>query len=378
MNLLKKSVRVLKSLQLKNGGILSTPIKGAYPYVYTRDAVIMTLALNRTANTKSSEKFYYFMKKFAKIDSYKEVFQRYNYNGWPAVTRKNEDDNEGLLLHGIYDTYLHNQQEVFLQNMWPTVMKVVGLIFRYSKSGLVKTERSIHEFFRLENGYEIWVNCACLRGLKDAVEIAKILNHPKESADWNEKAVILERNIKKRMFNKNLGVFVKNLRYPKVPDMSQLAPFYFNLINDKKILKRTMDYLHKHIWDKEIGGFRRFRKFEICEDWHWYSGGSGSWVALTAWGARFYRKLGNRKMYRECLNWIEEIAKKSRGLLPEHIATKEEYEEWKSHEIEFNNRIINEAKMAEKSVRKFKNRNMVYWATPLGWSHAEYILLNKK
>lgn len=367
----------MKSLQLKNGGILATPLKGAYPYIYTRDAVIMTLALNRAGNTKNSEKFYYFMEKFSKIDSYKEVFQRYNYNGWPAVTRKNENDNEGLLLHGIYDTYLHNEKEIFLQNMWPTIKKVVDLILDYSRTGLVRTERSIHEFFRLEKGYEIWANCACLRGLKDAVEIADILCHPKESKKWKKKAEILEKNIKNRMFHKKLGVFVKNLKYPRAPDMSQLSPFYFNLIDDKKILRNTMNYLNQHIWDKEIGGFRRFRKFEVCEDWHWYTGGSGSWVALTAWGARFYKQVGSKKMYKQCLAWINEIAKKSGGLLPEHIATKEEYDYWKANEIEFNNRIINETKVAEKSIKKFKGRDMIYWATPLGWAHAEYILLNK-
>ena len=136
-----------------------------------------------------------------------------------------------------------------------------------------------------------------------------------------------------------------------------------------------MKYLKEHIWDKEVGGFRRFRKFEICEDWHWYTGGSGSWCAFTAWGAKFYKQLGNKKMSKECIKWLDNIAKKSKGLLPEHIATKEEYEDWKNHEIEFNRRIINETKKAEKSIKGFKDKKIVYWATPLGWSHAEYILL---
>ena len=84
------------------------------------------------------------------------------------------------------------------------------------------------------------------------------------------------------------------------------------------------------------------------------------------------------KEYKECMLWINQIAKQSKNLLPEHIATKEEYDEWKSKEIEFNNRIINEMKKAEKSIKKINNKKMVYWANPLGWSHAEYILLKKE
>jgi GH15 family glucan-1,4-alpha-glucosidase len=29
----------------------------------------------------------------------------------------------------------------------------------------------------------------------------------------------------------------------------------------------------------------------------------------------------------------------------------------------------------EKSLKKFKNTKIISWATPLGWSHAEYVLL---
>jgi GH15 family glucan-1,4-alpha-glucosidase len=381
MDYVKKSLKVIKESQLDNGGILAGTKKSAYPYIYPRDAVIITKALNVMGEYKRSEKFYYFMKKFAKIDHYQEVFHRYNSNGWPCVTRKNENDNEGLLLHGIYNTYLASSQggQVFLENMWPLVEEIVSLIKGYCKSGLLRTERSIHEFYRLEKGHEIWANCAGWRGLKDAAEIAKVLEHEKEAVDWGNFADKLGVSIKKKLFNKKLGVFVKRPEIPNTPDISQLAPFYFGLVNDKKMLRRTMDYLRKHLWNDELGGFRRFRKFDFVEDWHWYTGGSGSWCVLTAWAARFYREIGDKKKYEECLEWLNKIASKTGGLLPEHIATREEYDDWKVHEIEFNQRLIDGTRVAEKMAEIFKKdkENLIYWGTPLGWSHAEYILLHK-
>jgi len=321
------------------------------------------------------------MNKFAKIDNYKEIFHRYNVNGWPCVTRKDQNDNEGLVLHGIYDTYLHNKKHIFLENTWLLVKQIVGLIKDYSKTGLVKTERSIHEFYRLEHGYDIWVNCACCRGLYDAAEISKILNHYKENKEWRKKAEELEKNIKKKLFDKKLGIFMKNPRFKGIPDISQIAPFYFDIEHSKQKLKKTLNYLQKYLWHKGIGGFRRFRQFETVEDWHWYTGGSGSWCVFTAFAARFYKKIGDKKSYNECLDWLKKVASRTNGLLPEHISTRYEYENWKTHEIEFNQRIINETKKAENLAKKFKGedkRKLIYWATPLGWSHAEYILLHKE
>ena len=87
--------------------------------------------------------------------------------------------------------------------------------------------------------------------------------------------------------------------------------------------------------------------FSACD-----TGGSGSWCVFTIWGARFYKELGNEKMYKKCVEWLEKIAFENNGLLPEHIARKEEYDEWEAHEIEFNLRIINEMKEIEKKFKK--------------------------
>ncbi len=374
MKYINKSKKILNDLQLKNGGILATPINGAYPYVYTRDAVIITKALNKLKMHKKSKKFYNFINKFSNLDQYGEIFHRYNKDGLPCVTRKHEHDNPGLVLHGIYDTYLCDRDENFLQNMWPLIEKAVEEIFSFSKNNLIRTERSIHEFYRLENGYEIWANSSCIRGLYDAAEMAKVLNHKKGYDKWRSKAKKIEDNMKKKLFYKKLGIFIKNTKYPNTLDISQLAPFYFDLVDNKKVLQKTMKYLNKHIWNKEIGGFRRFRKFEVCKDWHWYTGGSGSWCVFTAWGARFYRKLNDKKNYNECMSWLEKTAKRTNGLLPEHVATKDEYDMWKMHETEFNRRIISGIKASEELAKKLKD-DVIYWATPLGWSHAEYILL---
>jgi len=376
MELLNKSKKVLKDLQLKNGGIMATPKEGAYPYVYARDGAIITKALNKTGEHKRSEKFYYFLNKNSRIEKFKEIFHRYHPEGLPCVSNKHEHDGNALAVHGIYQTYKAGENQAFLETMWPFVQECMKFLSIKSKTGLIKTERSIHEFYRLENGYEIWTNSAACRAFYDAAETAQIMQNKKQAKQWKKKAEQIKKNINKRLFNKKTGMFIKNSKYPTASDISQLSPFYFEISNSNKILRKTMNYLRKNIWYKEIGGFRRFRKFEICKDWHWYTGGSGSWTVFTLWGARFYKQLNERKKAKECIKWAEKIGGKLNGKLPEHVAPREEYDLWKANEIEFNSRILNGMKKAKKYQIKMKN-HLIPWATPLGWAHAEYILVKK-
>jgi len=374
MVLPRKVVDILKCLQLKNGGILATPKNGAYPYVYTRDAVFITKAYNRIGLVKNSIKYYNFLKKYANTKRYGEIFQRYLANGLPSVTREEENDNEGLVLYGIYDTYMTCKDMDFLESMWSLIEDASNLIISYISKGLIKTKRSIHEFYHLEHGYEIWSNSAAVRGLYDASKMAKLLGRKKEAELYMEKADLIYRTMRKKMFNKKEGRYIKNTRFKDAPDISILAPFIFELDNSISTLKKTMVFLKKYLWDTEIGGFGRFCKFEIVRDWHWYSGGSGSWITLTLWVERFYGKIGDKRMQKKCRDWTDAVMKTSEGMLPEHIALKKEYDEWKGREIEFNSRIINETKKSERETHDFMGRKIVHWANPLGWSHAEYVL----
>lgn len=369
----KKHLQVIKNLQLSNGGILATPSKEAYPYVYPRDGVFVTKAYNRLKLYKKSEQFYYFLYKHTRLHHFREVFHRYTAKGLPSVTRKHQHDNSGLVIHGICDTYKKGKNKEFIEVMWPFLHLCVKHILSVSRSGLVMTERSIHEFFRLEHGYEIWANSISVRALYDAAEIAKDLNHKKEAKDWKSRADLIKKNMLKKMVNKKTGLFVKNIKYPNAPDMTILAPFYFEIVDNKRLLKKHMKYLKEVLWNTEVGGFNRFRQFEVCKDWHWYTGGNGSWVVFTIWAASFYKKLGDMKNYKLCVKWLNKVMEKTNGLLPEHIALKSQYELWLKNETEFNSRVNKGIKNALKISKKTKN-DIIYWATPLGWSHAEYLL----
>ncbi|HYA56173.1 MAG TPA: hypothetical protein VED22_05180 [Nitrososphaerales archaeon] len=374
----KRSIEVICGLQEEDGGILATRRDDAYPFVYPRDASVMTIALNMHGFHSRSMKFYRYLNRVRRQDG--EVYQRYN-KGMPYVTRKREADVTPLVIQGAYDTYMSSGDRDFLESMWGLVAEGASFIVRGvdPHTGLIQTNCSIHENVTLEEGFEIWANSASVKGLLDASKVASALKHREPSERWLEEARRLWGRILERLYDGESGLFVKNLRADgtllSAPDVAQLAPFYFGLSKDRKTLERTMRHLRETLWNAGVGGVNRFRDFEVVKDWHWYTGGTGaSWPLFTLWMARFYQRLGDLDSMEECLRFIRSAS--TPGMeIPEKVAPMKGYEEWRENETEFNERVTNGMRRTESTPISIPD--YVAWACPLGWSGAEYVLLGR-
>ncbi len=372
----EKSIEIICGLQEQDGGILATKRDDAYPFVYPRDASVMTTALNMHGFQDQSMRFYRYLSKVRRPNG--EIYQRYN-KGMPYVTRRREADVTPIVIQGVYDTYRSSGDRVFLESMWGLVGDgaafVVAGIDAHMR--LVQTNCSVHENQSLEEGFEIWANSASVRGLLDASIIAANLGHHELGREWSAKASGLWRRILERLYDQKSGLFLKNLRTDgtlvNAPDVAQLAPFYFGLCRDKKILERTLKHLMDTLWNAQIGGVNRFRDFEVVKDWHWYTGGTGaSWPLFTLWMARFYQSLGDLDSMERCLRFVR-AASTPEMEIPEKVAPMKGYLEWRENETEYNERVTNGINRAEST--PLSTPGYVAWACPLGWSHAEYLRL---
>jgi GH15 family glucan-1,4-alpha-glucosidase len=376
--LLEKSLAVIKGLQEEDGGITATPRDEAYPYVYPRDAVIMTTALNTIGEYERSKKFYRFLKGVRRPRG--EFYQRYN-EGMPYVSNEHELDVTPLVLSGVYDTYRKSGDRPFLEAMWGMVQECA--YFTQSvidvDAGLVFTTNSIHENRKLEEGFEIWVNSAAVKGLLDASRMAGALGHDDLKDAWQSSSRRLLARMIDRLYDEEQGAFIKVMRRSgekvKAPDMAQLAPFYFGIYRDDGALARTLEHLRAALWNKSVGGFMRFRDFEIVDDWHWYTGGTAaSWPFFTLWAARSYRDLGNREGEDACLAFLDSVLTDDL-FIPEKVAPLDGYNKWKANELTFGDRTMNGVRKIESNAHKIRAPGYVCWACPLGWAHAEYVLL---
>lgn len=376
--LISRSLEIICGLQQEDGGITATPADDAYPYVYPRDAVVMAMSMNRYGLSDRSKKFFRYLTRVARPNG--AVLQRYN-KGYPSVSQPGQYDVTPLVLQGIEDTYSRSGDRTFLESMWNLTSEgaasVVGSI--EPTQGLVYTVRSIHENQTLEDGFEIWANCAAVRGLLSASIIANELGQVELAREWRVRSEVLMKYIVEKLFDAENRFFIKNLRRDgtrvKAPDISQLAPFYFGIFQDDAVLESTLANLKKTLWSEETGGFGRFRDFEVVKDWHWYTGGiGGAWPMFTIWAARFYRQLGISEEVERCLDFVLRSAT-GEMFLPEKVAPVAGYALWKKNEMGCNDRILNGIHKVEGGRFRISIPEHVVWACPLGWAHAEYLAL---
>jgi GH15 family glucan-1,4-alpha-glucosidase len=375
--LLEKSLAVIMALQEEDGGILATPLDDVYPYVYPRDAAIMTAAMNTHGEYERSKKFYAFLNRVRRPHG--EFYQRYN-GGMPYVSNEHELDVTPLVLDGIYDTYTKSGDRLFLEEMWGLVKECASFTETAIDNhvGLVYTANSIHENRKLEEGFEIWANSASVKGLLDASRMAAALGHDDLRDAWESSSRRLLARVVETLYDKEERTFIKVMRRSgekvSAPDMSQLAPYYFGIYRDDAALAETLEGLKEALWNKSIGGFNRFRDFEVVDDWHWYTGGTGAaWPFLTLWAARSYRDLGIREGEDSCLAFLDSVLTDDL-LIAEKVAPMEGYREWKANELKFAHRAMNGVRKVESNVHRIGAKGYVCWACPLGWAHAEYIL----
>lgn len=66
------------------------------------------------------------------------------------------------------------------------------------------------------------------------------------------------------------------------------------------------------------------------------------------------------------------------GYLPEHVSKVEDFLKWEKNEQDKNPRILAGIGKARESIRKWewngRENNIVYWVSPLSWSHAELVI----
>ena len=204
--------------------------------------------------------------------------------------------------------------------------KILGLADRLiglmdQRLGLIYSERAIHEFVSISRGYETYVNTMAWRGLEDAAELARRLNHPVEQGRYAEAAAALRERVVKHLVDPELGVFVKRLyrgkHYP-LPSISMITPALFGLIDARDpVVTRTIDHMKASNWDRSIGGLYRYPLH--LQPWPEHPFG-GPWVTYTSWLGHVHLMRGERVEAERCLQWVLDQIPDDSLLIAEHFS----------------------------------------------------------
>lgn len=378
-----RATEVFLAAQDGTGGFLASPDTERYPFVYPRDMVFICKALLRLGRAEDAKRAYEFLARTQLRNG--EWVQRYGRGGDPQPSREMESDVTGLVLHGIWDLYAHTGDRAFLERLWPHVDRATQYISSVQDdvSGLVLSHHSVHEYAGIEEGAEVWANSWCARGLADAAAVAEVLQQPAQLASsWRESAERVRRSVLTLLWDGRKGTFAKVLRsngsIDTNPDVSCLAPAWAHLVRPTDDRVRLTAQLLVGNLRHELGGFVRFKKWESTRDWHWYDGGFGPWVIWTLRMCRTLAALGENEQASEALHWVLAVASANRGLLPEHIATSQELQEWRENDRDVGQHVSSAYHQAlERQMGWSWNgraSQVTSWVLPLCWSHAELVL----
>ena len=368
----RKSVDVLESVQLRNGGCLATPKGERYPYVYPRDHAVILLGFISAGLMKNAKKGLEFVFK-AQLKS--GAFpQRIDQKGKDASYKPIQIDGTGLILYTFAEYVKKTEDYKFAEKYWTNVKKAASYILDnyFEEKQLIFTPNSIHEFPPTEKGLEIWANSTCCAALREIYDIAEKLNHP--HPEWKEKTTRVKEGMLKYMWNSRIGTFVKNIRIKESSsvlidtDASEYSVADFGILEDSDPkIKSTVKDIERDLWNKDLGGLCRYPKYEGRNN-----GGWGPWPHFTLMVCRHYIRIGNRKKADKYMNWILKVSYKN--MLPEHISTVSEFEEYVTDFTEAG-LLRKDRLILIDNARKhpmFK-KGVAYITTPLAWPHAEFI-----
>ncbi|MBR9690236.1 glucoamylase [Candidatus Woesearchaeota archaeon] len=368
----KKSIKVLKSVQLKNGGCLATPKGERYPYIYPRDHAVILLGFLSAGMIKEAKKGLDFV--FSTQLESGAFPQRIDTDGHDASYKPIQIDGTGLVLYAFYKYFKKTGGKKFAEEKWDCVKKSVDYIIKnyHDDKQLIYTPNSIHEFPPTEAGLEIWANSVCCSALFKMHEVAEALNH--KHPEWKDYAIRVREGIQKYMWNSRTGSFVKTIRIKESSsvlidiDASEYAVADFGVLEDADLrVKSCVKKIEHELWNKDLGGLCRYPKFEGRNN-----GGWGPWPHFTLFVARHFIRNANKAKADQYIGWVVDISYKD--MLPEHISTVLEFNEYVNDFTEAGLLRKDRIVMIE-NTKKNPNfeKGIAYITTPLAWPHAEFI-----
>jgi GH15 family glucan-1,4-alpha-glucosidase len=350
MDLFQRSIEIILKNQHASGAFVASPTFPTYHYCWFRDGAFIAYSMDLVGQTDSSKKFHTWAARAVnqRVSVVDQALQSASL-GKPII--------ETEILHTRYT--LEGQDGT--REEWPnfqldgfgTWLWALNEHRLRSKESLpadwiqaVSITASYLEAFWQKPCYDCWeefsdkVHLHTLAAIYGGLQAAQSLDGQDRSTTLAEiKCFILEQGVANGHFTKFIG--------SDTVDASLLGiTVPYNLVSPHDpLMQATVQEIERLL--KRGGGVHRYNTDT-------YYGG-GEWVLLAGWLGWYYALTGRRSEARKMLGWIESTASEF-GDLPEQIPS-----------------TLNDPGSYQPWFDRWGNI-----ASPLLWSHANYIILNKK
>ena len=180
MDAIRAALTATAHILVTRSGPALQPGPRRYTRSWIRDGTIMSAALLRMARREEVLEFIRWYAPYQRADGFVPCCVDRNGPDWLV-----EHDSHGQLIAAIADCYRFTADARFLKESWPFVVKAVACIEGLLEAdGLLPVSVS-HEGYLAQPVHSYWDDFWALRGLRDAVELARVIEDREAAARWS-------------------------------------------------------------------------------------------------------------------------------------------------------------------------------------------------
>lgn len=365
----KKSLLIMRTHVDNTGAIIASGDsdmlqngRDTYAYVWGRDASIISQAFDKAGFFEVSRKFYEFANDVISEDGY--FFHKYrsdkslgsSWHPWISKGRVSlpiQEDETALVIISLWEHFQKTHDLEFIEKIYNSLIKKAANFMVGFRDEKTKLPFPTYDLWEMENGVSTFTASCVYRALVCASDFAQILGKDRDSGEYKRVSDELKESILKHLYNEKSGYFYKqinldkdkNIIYDETIDISAFyGIFIFGVldVNDPK-LKRAKEVLMERIYcNTAHPGVARFEQdayYRTALDTP-----GNPWIITTLWLAQYIIKSSqdedSLQLATKWLHWAIDHAHPS-GSMPEQINP---------------------------------HTGAAVSATPLIWSHAEFVL----
>ncbi|MFO7807220.1 MAG: glycoside hydrolase family 15 protein [Candidatus Moraniibacteriota bacterium] len=366
-DLYRKSLLVIRTHTGNEGGIIASGDSGmlqygkdTYAYVWPRDGAFIATSLNKAGYANITKRFFEFCNDVISKDGY--FYHKYRSDksvgsSWHPWVRNGQaslpiqEDETALVIWALWDYYQRTLDLEFIEKIYNSLIKKSGNFMCEYIDQETELPMSSYDLWEQKYGSSTFTSSAVCQALICAGEFAKLLGKKEDSDKYKKTASKIKSSIIKRLYNNDIDYFNKLLikesdevYYDTTVDLSSFyGIFKFSVLDvDDDLLKKSYKTLQERLKCRtSVGGFIRYEK----DDYHISGPDSfgNPWFITTLWVAQYEIELAKNKKelskVKEKLNWVVDNALET-GILSEQL---------------------------------MDNSGKPVSATPLAWSHAEFV-----
>ncbi len=367
--LFKKSLLIIRTHADNRGAIIASAdsdmLQGGrdtYSYMWPRDGAFSAKALDMAGDFNVAERFFdfcdnvltdggYFMHKYRPDESLGSSWHPWMRNG--KIELPIQEDETALVLISLWNHYLQSKDLEFIERVYNTLIKRTADFMVSYRDPKTRLPKASYDLWEEKFGIHTFTAATVYGALIAAAKFAKLLGKEKSEHIYMMAAFEIKQAILTHLYDEETGAFVKminvsddgSISVDRTLDMSSVyGVFTFGVldIDDPRLARAIKEVESRLVVHTEVSGVVRYEGDVYFRSVDGVPG--NPWFITTLWLAQYYIA----------------IAKKESDFEPVH--------KWLAWTVKY----ASSSGMLSEQLHPYTGEQLS--ATPLTWSHSEYVM----